>query len=274
MEDIVRNIPQRGFTYYVRLYGIYLRMYFRTMAEYRADTFVAFIGGVVTQASALVFLTAIFRHIPHLAGWSYEELLFIFSVSLTAGALNIVFLNAPFSIHSYIRNGTLDIMMIRPPGTLFQVVSMSQEINGIGSVVTGLAIMGYSMLRLDVSWGIGSIAYLALALIAGMVIKFAVLLLFTVLAFWFIEIRSLLYPVTWLFDFTQFPVSLFHPFIRGLLTYVLPFALGTYYPAVFLLRPDHAGWAAMLAPLAAVAVMAAACGFWSYGLRKYKSASG
>ncbi|MBO9607066.1 MAG: ABC-2 family transporter protein [Paenibacillaceae bacterium] len=264
---------RRGVRYYFDLYGVYLRLYFRTLVAYRADTLVAFFGGLLTQVSALLFLSSIFRHIPRLAGWDYYELLFIFSVSLTAGALSIVFLNAPFSIHGYIRRGTLDLMLIRPAGTLFQIVAMSQEINGIGSVATGLAMMGYAMAHLPLEWSAGSVVYLALALLSGMVVKFAVLLFFTVLAFWVFEMRSVLYPVTWLFDFTQYPLGVFHPFMRGLLTYVLPFSLGTYYPAVYLLRPELHG-AALFAPLAGLLVAAVAYGFWRIGLRHYESASG
>jgi ABC-2 type transport system permease protein len=272
MQAPQRNTAQR-IRYYIGLYGMYLKMYFRTMIEYRADTWVAFLGGLFAQVSSLLFLESVFRHIPQLAGWSYYELLFIFSVSLTASALNIVFLNAPFSIHGYIRRGTMDMLLIRPASTLFQAVSMSQEINGIGSAVTGLAIMGYAIAHLNLDWSGAQVLFLGVAILSGMLIKFAVLLIIVVIAFWLFEIRSLLYPATWLFDFTQYPVTIIHPVLRGLMTYLLPFAMGTFYPAAFLLRPEEHSLA-VFAPLVVVLVLCAAFLCWKIGLKRYESASG
>lgn len=268
-----RNMLQQS-VYLAGMYGQYLKVYLKTLVEYRADTIIALIAGIIAQGSTLVFLSVIFRRIPALADWSFYELVFIFGLAATGKALNQTFFNAPFSLTGYIRRGQLDIMMIRPVGVLFQAIGNSQELNGVGQLVTGVGIMAYAAGHLDMQWTAGLIAYVVIALISSAVIQFAILLTISVLTFWVQEIRSLIYPVTWLYDFTRYPLEIFHPVLRGLLTYVIPYAVGSFFPAAFLLRPEQYPWAAWGVPLTAVAVMALTYCIWSFGLRRYSSAAG
>lgn len=268
-----RNAVQ-GFKHLAGLYCFYLRIYFRKLVEYRADTWVALIAGFLTQASTLAFLTVIFRNIPMLAGWTYYELLFLFGLSVAGRELNKVFFNVPFSLTGYIRSGMLDIFLIRPVGPLFQGTGLSTEINGIGSALTALGIMAFAGAHLDIHWTIGKLLYVAVALLSSMLIVLSILLAFVILSFWILEIRSVIYPLAWLYDFTRYPIEIFSPFVRGLLTYVLPFAIGTFYPAAFLLRGDPYTWAAWGVPLVAAALILLTYQLWRFGLRRYSSAAG
>ncbi|MDB5085297.1 MAG: hypothetical protein JWN30_2183 [Bacilli bacterium] len=268
-----RNALQQ-LVYLLGLYRIYLKIYFRTLIEYRTDTWVALIGGLCAQASTLTFLTVIFQRIPRLAGWSYYELVFIFGLAATGRALNQAFLNVPYSLNGYIRSGMLDVFMIRPVGPLFQATGMSQEINGVGSALTGMVILIYAASHLELHWTFAKGIYVAVALISSMIIQLAVLLAIVVSAFWILEIRSIIYPVGWLYDFTRYPLQIFTPFIRGLLTYIIPFALGSFYPAAFLLRPHLYSWAGLVVPFVAILLFILTYNLWLFGLRRYSSASG
>ncbi|ULL18258.1 hypothetical protein DVH26_29625 [Paenibacillus sp. H1-7] len=273
MQVPKRNMAQQ-LLYLIGLYGQYLKVYGKTLLEYRADTIIAVIAGIVAQGSTLVFLTVIFQRIPSLADWSFYELVFIFGLAATGKALNQTLLNAPFSLTGYIRRGQLDIMMIRPVGVLFQATGNSQELNGVGQLVTGVIVMGYAAGHLEMQWTVGTVAYVIIALFSSAIIQFAILLTISVLTFWVQEVRSLIYPITWLYDFTRYPLEIFHPLLRGLLTYVIPYAVGSFFPAAFLLRPEQYPWAVWGVPAAAVVVMSLTYCVWSFGLRRYSSAAG
>lgn len=273
MEVPERNIL-KSFIHLLGLYLIYVKLYFRTRVEYRIDTLVALAAGLLAQVSSLVFLDTIFQKIPKLAGWGFYEMLFIFSIAVTGKALNQVFLDVPFSLHSYIRNGTLDVLLLRPVGALFQATGMSMEINGLGSAITGAVIMCYAASHIGVYWTIAKISYLVIALISSMFIQFAVLLTIVISSFWILEIRSVVYPVVWLYDFTRYPLDIFNPVVRTVLTYILPFALGSFYPAAYLLRPAEYAWAGWAVPAAAAGLTLLSYSFWMFGLKHYTSASG
>ncbi|MCZ8512732.1 ABC-2 family transporter protein [Paenibacillus filicis] len=77
-----------------------------------------------------------------------------------------------------------------------------------------------------------------------------------------------------LYDFTRYPLEIFHPVLRGLLTYVIPYALGSFFPAAYLLRPHQYDWAAWVVPVSAVGIIAIAYWIWAQGLRRYSSVAG
>ncbi|MFD0677955.1 MULTISPECIES: ABC transporter permease [unclassified Paenibacillus] len=268
-----RNMFQQ-MMYLIGLYGQYLKVYVKTLIEYRADTMIAVAAGIVAQGSTLLFLTVIFQRIPKLADWSFYEMVFIFGLAATAKALNQALFNAPFSLTGLIRRGQMDVMMVRPVGALFQAIGNSQELNGVGQLVTGIAIMIYSAGHLEMDWTVWSLLYAVIALFSSAVIQFAILLTISVLTFWVLEIRSLIYPINWLYDFTRYPLEIFHPVLRVLLTYVIPYALGSFFPAAFLLRSHQYEWAAWGVPATAVVVMTLAYWLWSAGLRRYSSVAG
>jgi ABC-2 type transport system permease protein len=272
--DAPQRNPWRQLAYMIRLYGFYLVLYFRTLVEYRTDTIITLITSLLTQIGALAFIGLLFQKLPQLAGWDLNELLFLFGISVSARSFCEVFLNVTYRIQSLVRTGRLDIFMIRPAGTLFQAVGVSQEINGLGSAIFAVAVMIYAGVRTHLVWDAGQVAYLLLTILCGALIYYCVLMTVSITAFWFIEVRSALMPIAWLFEFTRYPLEIFHPVIRGLLTYIFPYALGTFFPAVYLLRPGSCPWILWGMPLFTLAFVTAVYGFWRVALQHYSSASG
>lgn len=272
MEPPKRNVLQR-LVHAVGLYCFYLKLYFRTLVEYRADTWVTLFTGFVTQAGALAFVGLVFQRLPGLAGWGFHELVFLFGFSVTGRALCEVFLNVPFNMTWYIRTGTLDVFLIRPAGPLFQAIGISQEINGSGPALTGLAVLAYAGMHLTLRWTVGKTLYLGMALLCSMLIYFSTLMAVAILTFWVLEVRNAVYPVAWFYDFTRYPLTIFPPVVRGMLVFVIPYAFGSFYPAVYILRPASLPWAAWGVPVFTAAFLSVVYAFWRYGLRHYSSAT-
>ena len=263
------SLPER-LVYLAGLYCWYLRIYARTLVEYRADTLISLATSLLQQASWFLFLGVLVNRVPTLAGWGHAELLFIFGFATTARALSTTFLNAPFGITGTVRSGELDVLLVRPVGPLFQMIGLSQQPNALGIGLTGIPIMLYAASDLGLHWTVSSALYLAVALVCGATIRYAVLMVVALLTFWW-EMRSLLYPMMWLYDFVRFPLDVFSWPVRALLTYVIPFGVAGFYPAAYLLRPDEYGWALWGVPLTTVGLVALIQVLWSVALRHYES---
>lgn len=260
------------FGYYARLYWEYLRLYGKTLVEYRADTWLALGAGLFAQGAALVFLSALFGRIPDLDGWSFWEVGFILGFSTMGRALNQVFFDAPFSIHGMIASGELDILLVRPVGPLLQTIGLRQNLNGLGVALTGALIMFSAASHLHLAWTPGRLAYLVPAVATCQAIQFAVLLSVATTAFWLIRVRSLMYPVVWLYDLTRYPLDIFSGWLKGLLLSALPYAFASFFPAAYLLRPEEYALYGWLSPVVGAAALAAALAFWRHGLNRYASA--
>lgn len=272
MEAPKKNLFQKT-VHLSGLYWIYLKLYFKTMVEYRANTMVSLIAGIIAQICSLAFLSIIFQKIPKVGDWNFYELVFIFSLAVGGRALNMVFFNIPYDLTRYIRQGLLDVLMLRPVGPLFQAMGFSQEINGLGNAITAFVIMGYASSNLHIIWTAGKLAYLCVAVLSSMFIQLAVLFTIMIGTFWVQEMRSVIYPVAWLHDFTRYPLDIFNPFMKVLLTYIIPYSVGSFYPAVYLLRPGQCEWALWGVPMTAVVMTFIAYRFWLFGLKHYTSAN-
>ena len=73
----------------------------------------------------------------------------------------------------------------------------------------------------------------------------------------------------------QFPLSLYAPWFRGFLTFVVPLACVAYFPVVALLgRHDPLGapdWFLPLSPIFGVVFLAISFWAWGFGVRRYTS---
>lgn len=256
--------------YHVGLYGCYLRIYWLTLVEYRANTLISLATSLLQQASWFLFLSVVTARVPELAGWSRAELAFVFGFATTARAISTTFLNAPFSVSDEVRSGRLDVLLVRPVGALFQMIGMEQQPNALGIGLTGIPIMALAAAELGLHWTFGTVAYLAVALVCGALIRFAVLMVVGLCAVWW-ETRSLLYPMMWLYDFVRFPLDVFSWPVRALLTYVVPFGVAGFYPAAYVLRPEQYGWALWGVPAVAIALLLVVRALWLFALDRYGS---
>ena len=272
------QVPQRNLgqnmLYFLKLYGIYLKLYFHKLIEYRADTWITLFTGLLTQAGSLAFVGILFQRIPQLAGWSFYELMFIYAFSVTGKALAEVFLNASFDMNGLIRRGMLDVFLVRPAGPLFQAIGISQEINGMGMAITGIMILIFASFQLALTWTPGKVLYAIIAILSCMFVYFSVVFIVAISTFWLIEIRSFIYPVAWLFEFTRYPLEIFHPVLRVILIYAIPYAMGSFYPAAYLLRPEQYSWALWAVPVFTALLLWSVYQFWLQGLKRYSSVAG
>jgi ABC-2 type transport system permease protein len=262
--------PVGRFVHLIGMYGWYLRVYWLTLVEYRADTVISLVTSLLQQASWFLFLSVVIARVPQLAGWSHAELAFVFGFATTARAISTTFFNAPFGVSSTVRSGRMDVLLVRPVGAMFQMIGLSQQPNALGIGLTGIPIMAIAGNELGLSWGVGTVAYLGLALVCGALIRFAVLMVVGIGAIWW-ETRSLLYPMMWLYDFVRFPLDVFSWPVRALLTYVVPFGVAGFYPAAYVLRPAEYGWALWGVPATTVALLVVVRVLWGYALQRYGS---
>ncbi len=79
------------------------------------------------------------------------------------------------------------------------------------------------------------ILWLIVFSISGMFIYFAIMTIMATFSFWFIDVMSGMVLVDSLNQFLKYPLSIFSKFIKGLLTFVIPYAFTSFYPAAFLL---------------------------------------
>ena len=226
-----------------RLQRIFAALHLKKLMEYKIDFLIGAVGFLVEQVINIAFLTIVFGRVENLRGWGYYEVLFIYGFSLFPNGLDHLFFDNIWNVGYWmIRKGDFDKYLTRPINTLLIVTVEEFQVDAFGKLI------------------VGTLIYAAIKTILGTI------------AFWTKRSGHLMEVTYNLNQFSQYPVSIYSRAVRGAVTYVIPFALTSYYPASYLLRHTQPVFSILAPVVAAVILMTAALFIWHKGLGAYESA--
>jgi ABC-2 type transport system permease protein len=243
----------------------------RELAHRANLLFEAFLTAFGTAAGVLA-LTFVYAQVETLAGWRLEEAIVLLGAYQLVGGLLEMFVepNLAWFVGKVI-NGELDDMLLQPLPSLFTASLGTCRPWALFQVVLGVAIIGVGVAPLGARLTPGGVASALLLLLAGAVITWASRVLLASLAFWAPGVEpTVLYSAFW--QLGRYPVDVYRPAVRLLLTYLIPVAFITTIPARTLTR----GADLRLLGIGLAAAMGAALlarAVWRLGLRRYTSAT-
>jgi ABC-2 type transport system permease protein len=179
------------------------------------------------------------------------------------------------SVPEYVREGRFDRFLVRPLDTLFQVLTVPQQIvpDGLIVAVVTLAI-ATAAANVRVDWIF--IVFVPLIVLGGALIDLGISLVVATCSFWFVRVDTIRWVVMSLEqDFTRYPISIYSHGVRIVLAFVLPFAFMNYFPATYFLQKAEIGFhlnpaVGLLTPAIGAIWLGAAYAFWIAGLRHYQ----
>ncbi len=260
---------------YLDAYGRYWRINLLTMLEYRANFFMWAGFTLVYHASAIVALWVTLRNFPSINGWNFRDTAFMYGLWFLGHGIHNTFFFTIGNVPEFIREGRFDRFLVRPLDTLFQAMTVPQQIwpdELVLAIVYMIIVTPYSGVHVD--WLF--LIYVPLVGIGGALIDFGINLTIATIAFWFIRIESLRWVIMSLEqDFSRYPISIYQRGVRVVLAFILPFAFMNYFPATFLLHKTEDGLhlnpaVGLLTPLVGCACLGLAYIFWRFGLDRYQ----
>lgn len=258
---------------YLRLLALCARISFANDAAYRLDFILRVVTAVLHLAGELLTLWVVFANTTSLAGWSAAQVLVLLGVfRVMIGLIGMLIAPNMRLIMEDIRHGTLDFVLTKPINSQFYVSIRQVVWWKLTDIVLGLLLALYGASRLPAAMTFGQVISFILALAAGATIIYSFWLMIATTVFWFTRIQNIEMIFWNIFEAGRYPVDIYRPWVRWLLTFVVPLAFLTTAPAAALAgRTAWTGlWPALLmAPLA----LSAATQFWRVGLRNYSGAS-
>lgn len=264
---------------HARLYRLLVAARIRAQLEYRGSFVLNAAANMAVAALEFAVVLVLFGNVASLGGFSVEEVAFLYGVSALAFAVADLAVGHLDDFPKMLRDGSFDLLLVRPLGTIFQVVTSDFALRRLGRVVQGLAVLVYALVVLDVEWTLGRAAMVPLMIVAGTLIFCAVWILGAAALFWTVEGGEWLNAFTYGGSFlTQYPASLFGRWFRRLLVYLVPLGFVAYFPALYVLdRPDPLGLPEalrFLSPLVAGGALVVALAAWNGAVRHYRSTGG
>jgi ABC-2 type transport system permease protein len=254
------------------LRGIFMIALQRELA-YRANLIFEAVQVFVGTAAGLLALLAVFSHTKSLAGWTLAETIVLLGAfQIITGLLQTFVLpNLSWFAASKVMSGELDDLLLRPVSSLFMASLGTCQPWALSGVALGMVIIAIGAAQAGVLPTVASASAALLLLAVGAVLAWSSRVLLACLAFWAPGFEpDVLYSAVW--QLGRYPVNIYHPAIRWLLTYVVPVAFIAAVPARTLTRGAN--------PLLLVGGLAAAGAsvwmaqsVWQAGLRRYTSAT-
>jgi ABC-2 type transport system permease protein len=252
---------------------------FRAALEYRADFVTSVAFGVAWQASIIVFATVLLGSFPGMGGWPRHAVLLIAAMRMLSHGLYALIFDRNDYLTMLVQDGRLETFLVRPMPVYRQVQLSIFPTNALGDLLVGTSMFTWAVQVIDLHWTPARIAYLAAALIGGVLMEAAIattlasfLLHFPATSAWHIWIEELLGT------FGNYPLSFLPRLMSNALTYILPLAFIAYLPAAVLTH--HTGGLNVPAALAAVAPLISLAVFivsrllWNARLRRYSGVTG
>lgn len=257
---------------YIILYMKFLQQYIKSLIEYRADFILGLVGFILVQGINIVFINLIFNSIPSLDGWSFYEVLFIYGFAQIPRGIDHIFTDNLWMLSgSIIVNGNFDRYLIRPLNPLFQIIAERFQPDGFGELIIGIILLGISSSNLNISFNFQNSVLFLFVVICGTFIYTAIKLAVASIAFWIKFAQSYLYMAYQISNFAKYPMSIYSNAIKGVLTFIIPFAFTGYYPGAYFLGKESMFNGVILTFLVAVIGTLIAYFVWLAGIKTYES---
>jgi len=258
-----------------RLVGAQIRSQLQYRASFALDVAGAFLISFLDFFAILI----VFHNVPRLGTWNVHQVALLYAISMISFALTDLVIGHLDLLPQKVRDGTFDLVLVRPRSTLLQIAALDFQLRRLGKAVQGAIVLAYALSGAGIHWTAARVLMLVLTIPVGIVIFGAVWVAGSCIAFWTVDGGEFTNAFTYGGNFlTEYPVDLYSRWARRLLAYVVPLAFVAYFPALYILgKPDPLGLPRALefsGPAAAAAACVGAAATWRFAVRRYRSAGG
>lgn len=257
----------------IKLYPHYLAQNFKSLMEYRIDFFIGLVGFFFLQTCGVEFIKLVFNSIPNLKGWEFYEVLFIYGFAQIPRGLDHVFTDNLWLYAGWkIEKGEMDRLLTRPVNPLFQLIAERFQPDGLGEFLIGTVLSVWAGIHLGLRLNAVEWAVALTAVFCGAAIITGIKLFYMTFAFWVKRSQSYVYTAYNFNEFCYYPITIYNRALQFFLTFVVPFAVTSYFPAAYLLGKGNLFQGLCLPVMIAVVFTGGAYLFWKKGLAHYESA--
>jgi ABC-2 type transport system permease protein len=251
----------------------------RSQLQYRLSFALDVLGSFWISFIDFLVVLVIFHNVQRLGVWNVHEVAFLYALSSITFAFTDMVIGQLDQFPQKIRDGSFDIVLVRPRGTLLQIVASDFALRRIARVLQGAIVLVYALSTLSIAWSPLRVLVFVLAFPSAVVIFSSVWVVGACIAFWTTDggefTNAFTYGGT---TMAQYPFDIYASWLRRLLGFAVPLAFVCYFPSLYVLgKPDPLGLPRFLdfcSPAVAALAALVAGSVWRFAVRHYRSAGG
>ena len=246
-------------------------MAMQAQLTYRLGSFGFLVGKMIRLLFFFAFVVAIFKHVQTVAGYNLIETALFFLTFNVVDMTSQILFRGVYGARRIVSEGDFDFYLVQPCSPLFRMVFSTVDFLDIVTLVPVLVMVGMVFARLPPLGWDRYAAYAALTA-NGVALVFSIHVLVAGIAVRTQELENAIWIYRDVMFMGKFPVDVYAPAVRWTLTFGIPIAVMTTFPAKALLGILSPGWGAYAIALNA-ALLALSARYWRGSVARYTSSS-
>jgi len=177
----------------------------------------------------------IYRSGASFPGWNFYEVLLMQSIFiLSQGFASIMFNNVLWTTMFHIREGSFEIVLLKPLNPLFFLIASNFDPESVGLIIGGIVLFVFSLLQTEVT-SLTAILQFLLLFSAGFAVMAGMNMIMAATSFKWVGNSRIPEIFDTILSFGKYPITIFPVIIKGFATYIIPVGMIGFYPASALL---------------------------------------
>ena len=241
--------------------------------EYQINVLIEMVAMIGTLSGSIFILSLFFSKGNQIGNWSWEEALIVQGIYTVLDGFTNTWLRPNLTeIVNYIREGTLDFVLIKPIDSQFWISTRRLNPSGLPEILLGTLVILWARYQTGTLLSFKIICLTLLMLIVSIVILYSLWFLIASTSIWFVKTWNATEVLRAVLSAGRYPINAYPNPLRYIFTLILPITFLTTVPANVLLGKINYQMIG-LGILLSVLFFIVSRKFWSYALRFYTSAS-
>lgn len=243
------------------LYKQYFLIQLKSAMQYKTSFFLTCIGQFLVSFNVFIGIYFMFQRFHTVKGYSYNEVLLCFGITLMEFGLAEAFARGFDSFASIIGNGVFDRIMVRPRSLILQVLGQRIEFTRIGRMLQAVIMFAYGLAAGRVDWSLSKVLVVLFMLAGGTALFSGIFLIYAAICFFTLEGLEFMNILTdGAREYGKYPVDIYGKRVLLFATILVPYACIQYYPLLFLLDRGNGGMDCCLQEASSFCFPAMCCG--------------
>lgn len=260
----------------LKLYMKYFKLNIESQLQYRASFIMMSIGHFLITFIEFLGVWVLFERFGNIQGFTFEEAALFYGIVHMAFAITEGWTRGFDTFPRLVRSGDFDRILLRPRTTVLQILGHDIQMMRIGRFMQGLVVLIWAILKLNIKWTLGKTLLLIGSIIGGNFLFSGLIVLQATLSFWSVQSLEIVNSFTYGgVQAAQYPISIYKPWFRKILIYLIPLATVNYFPAMAILEKseplNYPNWMGWVSPLFGILFFIFSLSIWKIGVKYYTS---
>jgi len=218
----------------IRIYTQCIKISISSIAAYRLNFFSTLIITFLNNLLIPLIMILAYKNGASIPGYSFNEILLIQSVFMLCTGICAPFLNNfVWSTMDHIKDGTYDMLLLKPGSVIFISIASSFEISNIGTFISGMLVFIYSLCFFRPDF-INTVQFIFLFM-TGVLVELSFILLMAATTFKFVGNGRIFEIYDTITTYGRYPTSIYKNILPVITTYIVPVSMLGFFPASALL---------------------------------------